>query len=281
LQRRAARREAGLFLAEGRQAVSSGLAAHAVTELFCSQEALDRDTDLVTAARDSGLPVRVCEDAAVASLSETVTPQGLVALARMPASTDLDVLSGLVDDASRQPLLLAVLDNARDPGNAGTVIRAADAAGADAVVLTAGSVDPWNGKCVRSTAGSIFHLPIIVGASLDEVASRLAAGGCRMIAADGEAGRGLEEALATGELAASTAWIFGNEAHGLPPAALKIADDALRVPIRGRAESLNLAGAATVCLYASAWAQAGWGREGRMLETSTPRPGGSASRPER
>jgi TrmH family RNA methyltransferase len=142
----------------------------------------------------------------------------------------------------------------QDPGNAGTVIRTADAAGADAVVFTAGSVDVWNGKCVRASAGSVFHLPIVTGMNLDELVPALRTLGCRVLATSGAAQRTLDSVLATGELTEPTAWIFGNEAHGLPHELLEAADLQVRVPILGRAESLNLAGAATVCLYASAWA---------------------------
>jgi len=226
--------------------VSAGLEAGALIEIFVSPPAAERyDADL-QAARTSGVPVRSADERALASLSETVTPQGIVAVARIPAADLADV---------PKPRLVAVLHEAQDPGNAGTVIRTADAAGADAVLLTKGSVDPWNGKCVRGSAGSIFHLPVITGVAAEDALTALQRAGCQVLATSGTAQRSLDIVLASGDLARPTAWIFGNEAHGLPPDLLAAADQQVRVPIRGRAESLNLAGAATVCLYASAWAQ--------------------------
>jgi TrmH family RNA methyltransferase len=148
----------------------------------------------------------------------------------------------------------------RDPGNAGTVLRTADAAGCGGVVFSSASVDPYNGKCVRASAGSLFHLPVVVGTSPAEVTAALRAAGLRILAADGRGRRGLDDLAAAGDLAAPTAWLFGNEAWGLPGDLLDLADEAVAVPIYGRAESLNLAAAAAVCLYASAHAQHGAGR---------------------
>jgi TrmH family RNA methyltransferase len=162
-----------------------------------------------------------------------------------------------------RPRLVAVLAHVRDPGNAGTVLRAADAAGADAVVLTDASVDVHNPKCVRSTAGSLFHLPVVTGVPLAEAVGALRAAGLTVYAADGAGDVDLDDLLdraqdarraggpATG-LAGPVAWVFGNEAWGLPAADRALADAVVRVPVHGRAESLNLATAATVCLYAAA-----------------------------
>jgi TrmH family RNA methyltransferase len=219
--------------------------------VFVSPPAQARYEEELAAISAAGVPVREADERALASLSETVTPQGIVAVARTPDA-------GL--DDLEQPRLVAVLCEVQDPGNAGTVIRTADAAGADAVVLTAGSVDVWNGKCVRASAGSVFHLPIVTGLDAQHVFSPLRALGCRVLATSGTARRTLDHVLATGELTEPTAWIFGNEAHGLPNDLLETADLQVRVPILGRAESLNLAGAATVCLYASAWAHVAVGR---------------------
>lgn len=239
----------------------AGLGAGALLEVFVSPSAAERYGKELADIADAGIPVRHAEERALASLSETVTPQGIVAVARVPEAS----LAALTS-----PRLIAVLCEVQDPGNAGTVIRTADAAGADAVVLTAGSVDVWNGKCVRASAGSVFHLPIVTGLPQDGLFSALRELGCRVLATSGAAQRTLDHVLATGELTEPTAWIFGNEAHGLPTESLAAADLQVRVPIIGRAESLNLAGAATVCLYASAWAQvrasasnAGHGEEGR------------------
>jgi TrmH family RNA methyltransferase len=214
--------------------VREALAAGAVVELFATAEAMQRYPELAAdAAEISG------KDAA--ALSETVTPQGLVAVCelRQPAIAELT-----------DPHLLVVLVAPNDPGNVGTIIRTADAAGADAVVLD-GGVDAYNGKAVRASAGSLFHLPIVTATAEDVVALP----GVTSFATSGAGAASLDELIDSGALAAPSAWLFGTEAHGLPASVLDAADHTVRVPIYGRAESLNLAAAAAVCLYASARAQ--------------------------
>jgi TrmH family RNA methyltransferase len=182
---------------------------------------------------------------AMSDLAQTVTPQGLLAVCDF-----VDVPLETVTAA--RPGLIALLANVRDPGNAGTVLRTADAAGADAVIFADASVDPYNGKCVRASAGSLFHLPVVAGIRLAETVAALRAAGLRVVAADGRAGVTLDDPAARQQLGAPTAWLFGNEAWGLPSDLLALADASVAVPIYGRAESLNLAAAAAVCLYASA-----------------------------
>jgi RNA methyltransferase, TrmH family len=157
--------------------------------------------------------------------------------------------------AEPAPALVALLANVRDPGNAGTVLRTADAAGAQAVIFAEASVDPYNAKCVRASAGSLFHLPLVAGARLEEAIAAMRDAGLRVIAAEGRAGHSLDDPDVQARLDDPTAWIFGNEAWGLPPELVALADEAIAVPLYGRAESLNLASAAAVCLYASARAQ--------------------------
>ena len=149
--------------------------------------------------------------------------------------------------------LVAVLAEAQDPGNAGTIIRTADAAGADAVVLVRGSVDATNPKVVRSTAGSLFHLPVLTGAGLGEVLEALDGAGLAILAADGSGPVGLFDADEL--LARPCAWLFGNEARGLASEVLERAEAVVSVPVLGAAQSLNVAAAAAVCLYASVRAQ--------------------------
>lgn len=206
---------------------------------------LARDTSLVAAATARGVPVSTVTDRAMTGLSETVTPQGVVAVCDLVDRSLSDVLAGT-------PRLVAVLVGVSDPGNAGTVIRVADAAGADAVVLAGDAVDPHNGKCVRASTGSVFHVPI-ARAPVADVLAACRAAGLRLIATDGYA----KAELTPGAVTGPTAWLFGSEAHGLPDEVKSAADESLRVPIYGRAESLNLATAATVCLYASAWERHG------------------------
>jgi TrmH family RNA methyltransferase len=249
LTKRAFRVRAQRFLAEGPQAVREAVAVpDGVLEVFATREAAERHADLLDRARGAGAVVHLVSGEVMSALCQTVTPQGLVAVCRL-LDTPLDrALAG-------RPRLVAVLADARDPGNVGTVIRTADAAGADAVVLAGASVDPYNGKCVRASAGSLFHLPVTVDVPVETALPALRAAGLRVLAADGDGTRDLDEALDRGLLAGPTAWVFGNEAWGLPAATRALADEVVRVPIHGRAESLNLATAAAVCLYASARAQ--------------------------
>ena len=244
LARRASRAELGLFLAEGPQAVREALTLeNCVREVFALPGAAAQHPEIHEAS--AGLPWHLVDEAALASLAETVHPQGLVAVCRA-------VDRPLDDLLDARPRLLAVCADVRDPGNAGTVIRCADAAGADGVVLTGSSVDPFNGKTVRATAGSLFHLPLAVGGDPRDVVRRLREAGLTVLAADGAGETDLDEAEERGLLDRPTAWLFGNEAWGLPDDLAALADHRVAIPIHGRAESLNLATAAAVCLYSSA-----------------------------
>jgi TrmH family RNA methyltransferase len=249
LNKRAFRQRERAFLAEGPQAVAEAFHCGArVTDLFVTVPARTRHGDLVAAIATAGIPVHVVSGEVMDELAQTVTPQGLLAVCGF-----VDV--PLAEVAPAKPALVALLANVRDPGNAGTVLRTADAAGAHAVVFADASVDPYNGKCVRASAGSLFHLPVVAGTRLEEAVVTLREAGLRIVAADGRAGRSLDDPEVQARLAGPTAWMFGNEAWGLPPELVALADEPVAVPIYGRAESLNLAAAAAVCLYASARAQ--------------------------
>lgn len=243
LAQRAFRAEVGQFLAEGPQAVREALAeTDVVSEVFATADAEGRHPGLREDAQTAGIAWHTVEDAVLAEVADAVTPQGVVAVCH-------DVVRDL-DDLPTSPRLVLVCHEIRDPGNVGAVIRCADAAGADAVVLTGDCVDPQNPKAVRASAGSLFHLPVVVHREHHEVAGRLREAGVRLLATTGSASLDLfDEGL---DLASPTAWILGNEAQGLPDEVVAASDDAVAVPILGRAESLNLATAAAVCLYASA-----------------------------
>jgi TrmH family RNA methyltransferase len=250
LLRKSRRLEAGEFLAEGARAVREGVAAAAETpgivrELYITAAAGARHVEIVRKAFAAGITVTEVTERAAAALSDTVTPQGIVARCALPSTTVDDVLAG--------PLrLVAVLVQAADPGNAGTVVRLADAAGADAVILAGESVDAFGPKAVRASAGSIFHLPVGSADDPAELLASLSRAGLSVLATTGSAELDLDAAVADGILDLPTAWLFGSEAHGLPTEVIAVADAAVRVPIHGRAESLNLATAAAICLYASA-----------------------------
>jgi TrmH family RNA methyltransferase len=184
-------------------------------------------------------------DPVLEAMADTVTPQGVVAVAhQFPIS-----VKQMLSEGAK---LVAILDEVRDPGNAGTIIRAADAAGADGVILTGTSVDAYNPKVVRSTTGSLFHVAVAQGGELDAAIKSVKRAGLQVLAADIA---GDELPTLRDRLVEPTAWLFGNEAHGLADESLRLADAVVKVPIYGNAESLNLATAASVCLYQSAFAQ--------------------------
>jgi TrmH family RNA methyltransferase len=249
LTKRAFRQRERAFLAEGPQAVAEAFRFGAgITDLFVTVPARSKHQDLVAEIAAAGIPVHVVNGDIMDELAQTVTPQGLLAVCGF-----VDVPLAAV--IAEKPRLVALLANVRDPGNAGTVLRTADAAGAQAVVFADASVDPYNGKCVRASAGSLFHLPVVAAGRLEEAIGALRQAGLRIVAADGRAGRPLDDPEVQARLAEPTAWMFGNEAWGLPPELVALADEPVAVPIYGQAESLNLAAAAAVCLYASARAQ--------------------------
>ncbi|AQA05072.1 RNA methyltransferase [Mycobacterium sp. MS1601] len=236
LQKPSGRRHAARFLAEGPNLVEAALRRGLVEEVYVTEAALERFAALL-----DGVSVQLVTERAAKALSDTVTPVGLVAVCRLPSVSLADVLQG-------SPRLVAVAVETSDPGNAGTLIRLADAMGASALVLAGNSVDPYNPKCLRSSAGSIFSIPVVeapdtlglindlVGAELVVMATTL----------DGE--RSLDDV----DLGVPTAWLFGSEAHGLPVEVAAAADVRVSIPMSGGAESLNVAAAAAICLYQSA-----------------------------
>lgn len=247
LAKRPAREETGFFLVEGPQALREALAFHPelIVDVFAVRGVFERHPELGRALSAAGIESERVSDGVLDAMADTVTPQGVVAVCRQFPVTIKDMLAG----GSR---LVAILEEVRDPGNAGTILRAADAAGADGVIFTGKSVDAYNPKVVRSTTGSIFHLPLAQGGSLDHALQLVRAAGMQVLAADIS---GEELPTLADELAQPTAWLFGNEAHGLIEEQLALADRAVKVPIYGHAESMNLATAASVCLYQSAFAQ--------------------------
>jgi RNA methyltransferase, TrmH family len=265
LARRSFRAEQRLFLADGPKAVEGALSVPGcVVEVFATPEAARQHAALAA----TGPTWTLVDDRALASLSDSVNPAGVVAVARFldrplahllePASSVVEPARSVLEPASSvvepvETTLLAICADVRDPGNAGTVVRCADAAGADAVVFAGHSVDPYNPKTVRASVGSLFHLPIAVEPDPAAAVRAAQAAGLIVLAADGAGEVDLDEA--DDLLARRTAWLFGNEAWGLPDELAALADHRVRIPIHGRAESLNLSTAAALCLYASARAQ--------------------------
>lgn len=249
LARRHVRRAERRFLVDGPQAVREALSVPGcVIAVFATAAALARYGDIAAAATSASVPVHRCDETAVSALAGSVSPQGVVAVCRY---VDVPLTSAL---SSGGPLV-AVAAHVREPGNAGSLLRCADAAGAAAVVFAGSTVDPYNDKAVRASAGSLFHLPVVVEMPVPEVIDALRARGFRVLAADAAATTSLDSLLDSGALGGQVAWVFGNEAWGIPDEELAAADEVVAVPLYGRAESLNVATAAAVCLYATARAQ--------------------------
>lgn len=258
LSRKDVRADTGLFLLEGPQAVREAIEyrPELLRELYVTPTAATR-----YGLDDAPVDTWFVTEQVLETMADTVTPQGVVAVCQQFPTSVKDVFPEdgreARGDAAAEgtlPGLVAILEEVRDPGNAGTIIRAADSAGADAVVLTGRSVDPYNPKVVRSTTGSLFHVPVSVGVTLADAVSRAKALGYTVLAAD-VSGDDLPDVRADGMLDGPTAWVFGNEARGLTDEDLALVDRAVKVPIYGQAESMNLATAASVCLYESAFAQ--------------------------
>jgi TrmH family RNA methyltransferase len=241
LHRHVGRRRAARFLAEGPNLVEAALRRGLVSEVFVTEAALARFGSLLT-----GTQVHLVTERAAKALSDTVTPVGLVAVCSVPETSLDDVLAG-------SPRLLAVAAEISEPGNAGTLIRIADAMGADAVVLAGHSVDPYNGKCLRASAGSIFSIPVVSEADAAAAVSAMAEAGLAVFATTVDGEISLDDA----ELGVPTAWLFGPEAHGLTSDLAAMATHRVRIPMPGNAESLNVASAAAICLYQSARAHRG------------------------
>ncbi|MGC0251135.1 TrmH family RNA methyltransferase [Pseudactinotalea sp. Z1748] len=247
---RSVRGRQGKFLIEGPQSVRAVLTHQPgiVVQVFHTPQAAERHPDIAERARQvAARSTTTASEQVLHAMSPDA--QGVLVVARIEPVP--------VEEALEAPLV-AFLHQVRDPGNAGTVIRAADAAGAGGVVLSEASVELHNPKTVRSSAGSMFHLPVATGADLAGTIERARNAGMQVLAADGEGQVELDDlavAAGTGDLSRPTLWVFGNEAHGLTARERAVADAVVRIGIRGHAESLNLAMAATLCLFASARAQ--------------------------
>jgi TrmH family RNA methyltransferase len=238
LKKRAFRERDRAFLVEGLQAVGEAVASGpGLSTLFVSS--IDGNEPVVRRAEGAGTSTVHVSDDVMAHLTSTVTPQGIVGV-----SPFVDVPLERVANSS----LGCILYSARDPGNAGTVLRSADAAGAGVVVFTTSSVDVYNPKAVRSSAGSLFHVPVVREVSVEDSIRAFRGAGSTVYAASADGDVDLYEL----DLGGPTAFLFGNEAWGLPEEVAAQADRTVRVPISGRAESLNLAAAASICLFEAA-----------------------------
>jgi TrmH family RNA methyltransferase len=238
LHRQVARRRSDRFLVEGANLVEAASRHGLIREIFVTEAAAQRYAGLLAAP---GAAVQLVTERAAKALSDTVTPAGIIAVCEHPGTALADVLA-------QPPRLVAVGVEIGEPGNAGTLIRIADAMGAAAVVFVGHSVDPYNGKCLRASAGSIFAVPVVVAPDVDVAIAALRSAGLQVVASTVDGEVPLDDA----DLAAPTAWLFGSEAHGLSAGIAQLADTRVSIPMSGSAQSLNVAAAAAICLYQSA-----------------------------
>jgi RNA methyltransferase, TrmH family len=233
------RREQGRHLLEGPNAVAEALAAGVVEELLVRV-----DTGPVLATVPDGVHVTQVAPHVLERLADTTTPQGVLAVCRTPQATLEEVVGTGV---------LVVLHAVADPGNVGTILRTADAAGATGVVLTEGSVDPYGPKALRAAAGSTYHLPVVTGITVPSLLAACRALRQRVVGLDGSAATSV---FVLEDDADPVALVLGNEAHGLPAEVAGALDGTVAVPRYGRAESLNVAAAAAIAIYAAARSRA-------------------------
>lgn len=234
LQRKKERDATGLYLVEGPNAVDEAIAEGLARTVFVTE------SHRSTYDGRSDVEVVPVADHVLQRIATSRNPRGVVAVARQ-RSADLDAITGRG--------LLIICHEVSDPGNGGAIVRTADAVGATGVVLTEGSVDPFNPKAVRASTGSIVRVPVVTGVTLPDATTACRRKEQRVLGLDT---RGTATIDDTRLLAPPVALLFGSEAHGLPDEALDLVDDVVSIPRYGRAESLNLAAAVAVASYAAA-----------------------------
>jgi TrmH family RNA methyltransferase len=236
LKRKIERERIGFFIVEGKQNVDAAIAARAhIVGVLVSDDSSQFPST-------GNWPTFTISAKQFREVTDTVTPQGLLAIVKKPDYT--------IDALPNNPRTLIYLEEIQDPGNLGTIIRTADAFGADGVLLSPGCVDPFNEKCVRSSAGSIFNLPVISDVDLSKLRDVVANYQAKLIATS-LTGTTLLSEIPISQSACSV-WAIGNEANGISSELVNIADEIIKIPMPGKAESLNAAIAAAVCLYVSA-----------------------------
>jgi len=242
LRKRNFRYREGKFLVEGRQCVVEALSGRHQPEcLICSDRGVEVMSAYADVINERGIPCYSAAEEVMATLSATVTPQGIIAVMPLLHEDIQSMIEG-------SPATILIANRVRDPGNLGNMVRIADASGAGGIVVCAESADPYNAKTVRSTAGSLFHLPLTIGQDLAEATRNLRDAGYAVLAADAHSGTDLWDTEWPGRLAL----VMGNEAWGMPREEEAVVDGLVRIPLLGHAESLNVSAAAAVLLYEAA-----------------------------
>lgn len=230
------RRDRQLFLVEGPQAVREALEAGVVRTLL-----VDHTREAVV-AEFGALADALVSPKAMDSITDTESPQGVLAICAVPAR-------GLDETLGEHPRTVVVCVGISDPGNLGTLIRTAHASGVDAVLVTSGSVDIYNAKVLRSTVGSLFHVPVVQGLAIEDIVDALVVRGVHSFGLAGDGRLGLYD-IDDELLREPTAWWIGSEAHGLPDD-LRSRVEFVSIPMPGGTESLNAGVAGAVAMYAS------------------------------
>jgi RNA methyltransferase, TrmH family len=244
--RRNARQAERSFVVEGAKVLGEALAAGvAVESVFVDRSLMATGAEalqqLLDQAYAAGSRVYELEHGVLARVADTVTPQPVLAVV-----PQIDVPLARLDQLGAD--LIVVCVEVRDPGNAGTVLRSAEAAGAGGVVCCDGSVDVFNPKTVRASAGALFHVPVVSGGDATEVLAQLGSWGLRRLGTASRGGQVYDET----DLSGRVALVFGNEAHGLPADLQAVMDGVVTIPMAGRAESLNVGMAAAVLCFEAA-----------------------------
>jgi RNA methyltransferase, TrmH family len=240
-RRSSARRDEARLVLDGptllREALDAGIG---VEEVLLDVAARPDVVEVAERARGSGASLRVVADGVLERAADTVTPNGVVAVVERPEVSLGAALASAVSTG-----LALILVGVGDPGNAGTLLRAAEAAGVGAVLFSGGSVDPGNPKCVRASAGALFHVPVAIGGEAVEVLEEVAGAGLRRVGTVAAGGTPHTEA----DLRQPTAIVLGSEAHGLPAGVDAAIDARITIPMVGRTESLNVAMAGSVLCF--------------------------------
>lgn len=235
------RREESIFIADGIQSLRSAISpkissAPIIQKLYLTPRGEEKIREELGDNLVDAQELIPVTDSVMAAMADTESPQGILALCKYrPLSFD--------DFLASKPQRIAFFWQIQDPGNAGTAIRTADACGFDGVLFSEGSVDIYSPKVVRSTAGSLWHVPVLEGLPLATVAELQASSDFRIYAFDGKGERNLLDLHPNGPLIA----MFGNEARGLPTLPENI--EQVKIPMKGEAESLNVASAAAIALF--------------------------------
>ena len=237
LKQKKYRLERGLFLAEGLRTVEEAVAYKAVVSIFYTAIEDDRTRAVLEEAAAQQVKLTCVSDTVLKKIADTETPQGIIAVCKMQPVA--------LDDLLASGKMLLVLDRVGDPGNVGTMLRTADAAGLGGLVLLKGSVDIYAPKTVRSSMGSLFHVPVLAGVGEDEFIESAHNAGYELLVTCLDGADNLYKADLHGRLA----FVMGNEANGVSEGLLAAADKRVYIPMAGRAESLNVAMAAGIVMF--------------------------------